>query len=159
MKPTASAWYAVQLESLMRRHNLTPVEIERRTAADGHGGAISQVTVRRMLKGETRTEPEPVTLKRIAKCVDEPFALAFPPPISDDAKMFSVLAALEGEDEIVAIADEHGAARLSTFATGHEKSHRLAVLIVDGRASAEEVDGFIVALRGAARSRLRRKKS
>src|SRR3954467_11903323 len=67
---------ADQLKSLMERHNLTPAEIEKRTEVDGRP-PVSAVTVRRILKAEARTEPEPTTLRRIAEAVGERFTIAF----------------------------------------------------------------------------------
>src|SRR3954467_14610472 len=67
---------ADQLKSLMERHNLTPAEIEKKTEIDGRT-PVSAVTVRRILKAEARTEPEPTTLRRIAEAVGERFTMAF----------------------------------------------------------------------------------
>lgn len=67
---------AEQLRALMDRHNLTPAEIEKRTAV-GERPPVSAVTVRRILKCEARTEPEPGTLRRIAECVGESYTAAF----------------------------------------------------------------------------------
>src|SRR5262245_9008416 len=67
---------AEQLRALMERHNLTPAEIEKRTTV-GERPPVSAVTVRRILKCEARTEPEPGTLRRIAECVGESYTAAF----------------------------------------------------------------------------------
>lgn len=67
---------AEQLKTLMDRHGLTPAEIERRTGGDGRP-PVSAVTVRRILKSEARTEPEPLTLRRIAECVGERYTAVF----------------------------------------------------------------------------------
>lgn len=67
---------AEQLRLLMERHGLTPAEIERRTGGDGRP-PVSAVTVRRILKSEARTEPEPLTLRRIAECVGERYTTSF----------------------------------------------------------------------------------
>src|SRR4051794_23705282 len=67
---------AEQLRALMERHNLTPAEIEKRTTI-GERPPVSAVTVRRILKCEARTEPEPGTLRRIAECVGESFTATF----------------------------------------------------------------------------------
>ena len=67
---------AEQLRALMERHHLTPAEIEKRTAV-GDRPPVSAVTVRRILKCEARTEPEPGTLRRVAECVGESYTAAF----------------------------------------------------------------------------------
>src|SRR5947209_4976376 len=67
---------AVQLKALMERHHLTPADIEKRTEIDGRP-PVSAVTVRRILKSEARTEPEPTTLRRIAEAVGERYTVAF----------------------------------------------------------------------------------
>lgn len=41
---------------------------------------ISQVTIRRILKAEARTEPEKDTLRRLAEFMGETYAQAFPEP-------------------------------------------------------------------------------
>jgi hypothetical protein len=68
---------ADQLKGLLERHQITPADIERLTGESGKS-PISAVTVRRILKGEARTEPEPVTLRRIAESVGEGYMEAFP---------------------------------------------------------------------------------
>lgn len=60
----------------MDRHTLTPAEIEKRTTI-GERPPVSAVTVRRILKCEARTEPEPGTLRRIAECVGESYTATF----------------------------------------------------------------------------------
>lgn len=67
---------AEQLKALMERHNLAPADIERLTDRDGKT-PISAVTVRRILKMEARTEPEPGTLRRICEAVGEKFTTSF----------------------------------------------------------------------------------
>src|SRR3954470_14917448 len=67
---------ASQLKSLMERHHLTPADIEKKTEVDGRP-PVSAVTVRRILKAEAGTEPEPTTLRRIAEAVGERFTIAF----------------------------------------------------------------------------------
>ena len=67
---------AAQLRALMDRHNLTPADIERLTGTDGRP-PVSAVTVRRILKAEARTEPEPTTLRRIADCAGERYTISF----------------------------------------------------------------------------------
>src|SRR5438034_9773127 len=67
---------AAQLKALMERHHLTPADIEKKTEVDGRP-PVSAVTVRRILKAEARTEPEPTTLRRIAEAVGERYTLAF----------------------------------------------------------------------------------
>ena len=67
---------AQQLKALMERHHLTPADIEKKTEVDGRP-PVSAVTVRRILKSEARTEPEPTTLRRIAEAVGERFTVAF----------------------------------------------------------------------------------
>src|SRR5256885_7721314 len=67
---------AQQLKALMERHHLTPADIEKKTEIDGRP-PVSAVTVRRILKAEARTEPEPTTLRRIAESVGERYTLAF----------------------------------------------------------------------------------
>ena len=67
---------AEQLKALMARHNLAPADVERLTGQDGRT-AVSAVTVRRIIKIEARTEPEPGTLRRIAEAVGEKFTVAF----------------------------------------------------------------------------------
>jgi transcriptional regulator with XRE-family HTH domain len=64
------------LRALLERHHLTPAEIERRTAV-GERPPVSAVTVRRILKAEARTEPEPATLRRIAEAVGESYTATF----------------------------------------------------------------------------------
>jgi hypothetical protein len=73
---------AEQLRALLQRHNLMPVDIEKKTETDGKT-PVSAVTVRRILKAEARTEPEPGTLRRIAEAVGESYTTAFPE--ADDA--------------------------------------------------------------------------
>jgi hypothetical protein len=68
---------AEQLRMLLDRHNLAPADIERLTDRDGKI-PVSAVTVRRILKAEARTEPEPTTLRRIAESVGERYTEAFP---------------------------------------------------------------------------------
>lgn len=60
----------------MERNHLTPADIERITAV-GERPPVSAVTVRRILKAEARTEPEPGTLRRIAEAVNERYTVAF----------------------------------------------------------------------------------
>jgi hypothetical protein len=67
---------AEQLRSLLARHNLMPADIEKRTEGEGRP-PVSAVTVRRILKAEARTEPEPGTLRRIAEAVGEGYTTAF----------------------------------------------------------------------------------
>lgn len=67
---------AAQLRALMERHKISPADIERMTAV-GERPPVSAVTVRRILKAEARTEPEPGTLRRIADAVNERFTIAF----------------------------------------------------------------------------------
>jgi hypothetical protein len=67
---------AEQLRMLLDRHNLAPADIERLTDRDGKT-PVSAVTVRRILKAEARTEPEPTTLRRIAEAVNERYTDAF----------------------------------------------------------------------------------
>ena len=67
---------AEQLKALMERHHLAPADIERLTDKDGKT-PISAVTVRRILKREARTEPEPGTLRRIAEAVGEKYTVSF----------------------------------------------------------------------------------
>src|SRR5438445_12355059 len=67
---------ASQLKALMERHHLTPADIEKKTEVDGRP-PVSAVTVRRILKSEARTEPEPTTLRRIAEAVGERYTVAF----------------------------------------------------------------------------------
>ena len=86
IRPSGELWYssgmgrkeqvAEQLRALMERHNLTPAEIEKRTTI-GERPPVSAVTVRRILKCEARTEPEPGTLRRISDCVGESFTASF----------------------------------------------------------------------------------
>jgi hypothetical protein len=68
---------AQQLRMLLDRHNLAPADIERLSEKNG-AAPISAVTVRRILKGEARTEPEPTTLRRIAEAAGERYTTAFP---------------------------------------------------------------------------------
>ena len=68
---------AEQLRMLLDRHNLAPADVERLTDRDGKT-PVSAVTVRRILKAEARTEPEPTTLRRIAEAVGERYTEAFP---------------------------------------------------------------------------------
>src|SRR5579883_2416074 len=70
---------AEQLKSLLERHNLVPADIERLTDRDGKT-PVSAVTVRRILRAEARTEPEPTTLRRIAEAVGEQYLSVFAEP-------------------------------------------------------------------------------
>lgn len=67
---------AAQLRALMDRHKISPADIERMTAV-GERPPVSAVTVRRILKAEARTEPEPGTLRRIADAVNERYTVVF----------------------------------------------------------------------------------
>jgi transcriptional regulator with XRE-family HTH domain len=67
---------AEQLRALMRRHGISAMEIERRTAAAGH--KVSVVTIYRILQLRNEAEPEHGTLRRIAECLGETTSTAFP---------------------------------------------------------------------------------
>lgn len=62
---------ARQLRLLMERHDATPQEVMKRTN-------VSDVTVRRILKAEAKTEPEPQTLRKIAVAFGESYEEMFP---------------------------------------------------------------------------------
>lgn len=62
---------ARQLKALMERHGASNQEVQKRTG-------ISDVTVRRILKAEAKSEPEPATLRKIAVAFGETFEEAFP---------------------------------------------------------------------------------
>ena len=68
---------AEQLRMLLDRHGLQPADIEKLTEKGGKI-PVSAVTVRRILKSEARTEPEPSTLRRIAESVGERYTDSFP---------------------------------------------------------------------------------
>ena len=158
VQPSASDWYAQQLGLLMRRHSLTPLEIERRTTGDGHPSPVSQVSIRRILKGAARTEPERVTLERIARCAGEPFALAFPAPVSDGAEMFSAFVSTSEKKGTIAAGSSSDDDQLSLIAAQQETRGRTALLVVDTRASDEDIKRAVVALQQVAQSWLRRRR-
>jgi transcriptional regulator with XRE-family HTH domain len=67
---------ALQLRALLERHGLSPSDIEKRSTAEGRT-PVAAITVRRILKGQPRTEPEPLTLRRIAEAAGESYFAAF----------------------------------------------------------------------------------
>ena len=73
---TRTQQVAEQLQALMVRHGLTPSDLEHLTGSDGKA-PISAVTIRRILKAEARTEPEPATLRRLAEMAGENYLTAF----------------------------------------------------------------------------------
>lgn len=66
------AW---QLRELLRRHLMSPEDVEAVTGKTGP--AVSAVTVRRILAASAKTEPQPRTLRRICDATGEKYTDAF----------------------------------------------------------------------------------
>jgi transcriptional regulator with XRE-family HTH domain len=78
-KETPSQRASRQLQALMKRHHIgNASEFEKMMAEKGVEPLISQVTIRRILKAEARTEPERATLRRLAEFLGETYSTAFP---------------------------------------------------------------------------------
>lgn len=73
---------ARQLDALMKRHNVDPPELARRT--EQQGSRVDPVTIRRILKAEARTEPKVHTLRKLAEALRETYSQAFPEPEERD---------------------------------------------------------------------------
>ena len=87
LKETPAQRVSRQLRSLMMRHSiLNSAELQRGMEKSGVADAPNQVTIRRILKMEIKTEPDRPTLRKIAEHLGETLEQAFPDP-SDEAAL------------------------------------------------------------------------
>jgi transcriptional regulator with XRE-family HTH domain len=83
---TPKARAARQLAELMKRRNVKNAhELERMQRERNISPVVSAVTIRRILKAEAATEPEKVTLRRLAEFLNETYESAFPEPSLEQA--------------------------------------------------------------------------
>ncbi len=69
---------AKQLRDLMQRHDVSnAAQFARLVGQKKDSATVDQVTIRRILKGEVKTEPDPETLRRLCEALGEDYDVVF----------------------------------------------------------------------------------